>query len=221
MRGRSRRTLDILLAPATDAYRRLACGRLAERAVSAPYTKAPGRRVRARRAALRRGLRGGAARRHWPGPRSLRPGGAGERGVALDSLDLRGGVRPAIGVDLDWAHEPLVLYDVDEDRPVASIVDDQLSSTPAPRSSSSRIAFASASTCRSRSCSRATARPWQGSPTPRPVRRKSATFGSAPTCASPADTGAPSRWRRGRACICPRAAATTTRATASCASPRT
>ena len=39
------------------------------------------------------------------------PASAGSDWFALDSLDLRGGARPAFRVGLDWAHKPLVLYD--------------------------------------------------------------------------------------------------------------
>jgi OOP family OmpA-OmpF porin len=53
------------------------------------------------------------------------PAERGSEWFALDSLDLRGRVRPAIGVDLDWGHKPLVLYDVN-DHPVGSVVSDQL-----------------------------------------------------------------------------------------------
>ena len=42
-----------------------------------------------------------------------------------ESLDLRGELRPALGLTLDWAHKPLVLYDADGDE-VAAIVTDQL-----------------------------------------------------------------------------------------------
>jgi outer membrane protein OmpA-like peptidoglycan-associated protein len=53
------------------------------------------------------------------------PAERGSEWFVLDSLDLRGRVRPAIGVDLDWGHKPLVLYDVN-DHPVGSVVSDQL-----------------------------------------------------------------------------------------------
>jgi OOP family OmpA-OmpF porin len=53
------------------------------------------------------------------------PAERGSEWFALDSLDLRGRVRPAIGVDLDWGHDPLVLYDVN-DRRVGAVVSDQL-----------------------------------------------------------------------------------------------
>ena len=53
------------------------------------------------------------------------PAERGSEWFALDSLDLRGRVRPAIGVDIDWGHKPLVLYDVN-DHPVGSVVSDQL-----------------------------------------------------------------------------------------------
>jgi OOP family OmpA-OmpF porin len=42
-----------------------------------------------------------------------------------ESLDLRGDLRPALGLTLDWAHKPLVLYDA-EGEEVAAIVSDQL-----------------------------------------------------------------------------------------------
>jgi outer membrane protein OmpA-like peptidoglycan-associated protein len=53
------------------------------------------------------------------------PAERGSEWFALDTLDLRGRARPAIGVDLDWGHEPLVLYDPSGHR-VASVVSDQL-----------------------------------------------------------------------------------------------
>jgi hypothetical protein len=53
------------------------------------------------------------------------PAERGSEWFALDTLDLRGRVRPAIGIDLDWGHKPLVLYDAN-DRQVGSVVSDQL-----------------------------------------------------------------------------------------------
>ena len=44
---------------------------------------------------------------------------------AGESLDLRGSLRPAIGLTLDWAHDPLVVYDADGDE-VAAVVENQL-----------------------------------------------------------------------------------------------
>jgi outer membrane protein OmpA-like peptidoglycan-associated protein len=42
-----------------------------------------------------------------------------------ESLDLRGHGRPALGLTLDWAHKPLVLYDADGEE-AALIIEDQL-----------------------------------------------------------------------------------------------
>jgi OmpA-OmpF porin, OOP family len=44
---------------------------------------------------------------------------------AGESLDFRGSLRPAFGLVLDWAHDPLVVYDADGDEQ-AAIVEDQL-----------------------------------------------------------------------------------------------
>jgi outer membrane protein OmpA-like peptidoglycan-associated protein len=44
---------------------------------------------------------------------------------AGDSLDLRGHLRPALGLTLDWAHDPLVVYDASGDQ-TAAIVENQL-----------------------------------------------------------------------------------------------
>lgn len=41
------------------------------------------------------------------------PSERGSEWFALDTLDLRGHVRPAAGVVFDWAHRPLALYDKD------------------------------------------------------------------------------------------------------------
>lgn len=44
---------------------------------------------------------------------------------AGESLDLRGSLRPAFGLTLDWAHEPLVVYDANGDEQSA-VVENQL-----------------------------------------------------------------------------------------------
>ena len=44
---------------------------------------------------------------------------------AGESLDLRGSLRPAVGLTLDWAHDPLVVYDA-EGEEQAAIVENQL-----------------------------------------------------------------------------------------------
>lgn len=50
------------------------------------------------------------------------PADRGGEWFALDSLDLRGHLRPAAGAMLDWAHKPLVLYDAqgEEQRAIVS-----------------------------------------------------------------------------------------------------
>lgn len=53
------------------------------------------------------------------------PAEAGSDWFASESLDLRGHVRPAIGLTIDYAHEPLVLYDANGDE-VAPLIDGQL-----------------------------------------------------------------------------------------------
>ncbi len=53
----------------------------------------------------------------------LEPASAGSDWFSLDSLDLRGPARPAIGLTLDWAHRPLVLYGTDGKK--TPIVEDQ------------------------------------------------------------------------------------------------
>ena len=53
------------------------------------------------------------------------PAERGSEWFALDTLDLRGRVRPAIGADFDWGHKPLVLYDAN-DHVVGSVVGDQV-----------------------------------------------------------------------------------------------
>ncbi|MGD8859969.1 MAG: OmpA family protein [Myxococcales bacterium] len=53
------------------------------------------------------------------------PAEHGSDWFAGESLDLRGHVRPAVGLTLDWAHEPLVIYDANGDA-LAPVVEDQL-----------------------------------------------------------------------------------------------
>jgi outer membrane protein OmpA-like peptidoglycan-associated protein len=53
------------------------------------------------------------------------PSERGSEWFALDSLDLRGSGRPAIGLVVDYAYKPLVLYDQDHTER-ASLVQDQL-----------------------------------------------------------------------------------------------
>src|SRR5262249_13093887 len=38
------------------------------------------------------------------------PAERGSEWFVLDTLDLRGTARPAIGADFDWAHKPLLVY---------------------------------------------------------------------------------------------------------------
>jgi OmpA-OmpF porin, OOP family len=52
------------------------------------------------------------------------PSERGSEWFVLDTLDLRGTVRPAIGADFDWGHKPLVLYDANGNQ-VGSVVRDQ------------------------------------------------------------------------------------------------
>jgi outer membrane protein OmpA-like peptidoglycan-associated protein len=52
------------------------------------------------------------------------PAERGSEWFVLDTLDLRGRVRPAIGADLDWGHKPLVLYDANGHE-VGPVVADQ------------------------------------------------------------------------------------------------
>ena len=57
----------------------------------------------------------------WPSPASaqvsgfaveqLEPADPGSEAFALDTLDFRGQLRPAIGLVADWAHQPLAIYD--------------------------------------------------------------------------------------------------------------
>jgi len=53
------------------------------------------------------------------------PAEAGSDWFNGESLDLRGHVRPAIGLTIDYAHEPLVLYDANGDE-VAPLIESQL-----------------------------------------------------------------------------------------------
>jgi outer membrane protein OmpA-like peptidoglycan-associated protein len=52
------------------------------------------------------------------------PAERGSEWFVLDTLDLRGRIRPAIGADLDWGHKPLVFYDANGHE-VAPVVGDQ------------------------------------------------------------------------------------------------
>jgi OOP family OmpA-OmpF porin len=52
------------------------------------------------------------------------PAERGSEWFVLDTLDLRGHVRPAIGADFDWGHKPLILYDTNGNQ-AASVVRDQ------------------------------------------------------------------------------------------------
>lgn len=52
------------------------------------------------------------------------PAERGSEWFVLDTLDMRGHVRPAIGADFDWGHKPLLLYDTNGNQ-VASVVRDQ------------------------------------------------------------------------------------------------
>jgi outer membrane protein OmpA-like peptidoglycan-associated protein len=53
------------------------------------------------------------------------PAERGSEWFVLDTLDLRGRVRPAIGADFEWAHKPLLLYDANG-REVGPVVADQV-----------------------------------------------------------------------------------------------
>ena len=134
-------------------------------------------------------------------------------GSSLDSLDLRGHMRPAIGVVGDWAYRPLVENAPNGDVQY-SIVRNQIVSTRPPRSSCG-IGSGWGSTCPSRPSSttaRAPREPWR---LPRRrTRRRSAISASGSTCASSASTAAPSRARSARTCFSPRATPRRTRATA-------
>lgn len=52
------------------------------------------------------------------------PAERGSEWFVLDTLDLRGHLRPAIGADFDWGHKPLLLYDTNGNQ-VAPVVRDQ------------------------------------------------------------------------------------------------
>jgi outer membrane protein OmpA-like peptidoglycan-associated protein len=52
------------------------------------------------------------------------PAERGSEWFVLDTLDMRGHARPAIGLDLDWGHKPLILYDPNG-REVGAVVGDQ------------------------------------------------------------------------------------------------
>lgn len=53
------------------------------------------------------------------------PAEHGSNWFAGESLDLRGSVRPSLGLTLDWAYKPLVIYDANGNE-VAAIVESQL-----------------------------------------------------------------------------------------------
>lgn len=53
------------------------------------------------------------------------PAERGSEWFVLDTLDLRGSVRPAIGADFDWGHKPLILYDANGNQ-LGSVVSDQV-----------------------------------------------------------------------------------------------
>jgi outer membrane protein OmpA-like peptidoglycan-associated protein len=52
------------------------------------------------------------------------PAERGSEWFVLDTLDMRGTARPALGVDLDWAHKPLLVYDANGHE-VGAVVRDQ------------------------------------------------------------------------------------------------
>src|SRR5687768_1844681 len=54
------------------------------------------------------------------------PAEAGSDWFASESLDFRGHVRPAIGLTVDYAHKPLVLYDANGDE-FEALIESQLS----------------------------------------------------------------------------------------------
>ena len=54
------------------------------------------------------------------------PAERGSDWFSTDSLDLRGSLRPAAGVVVDWAHKPLVLYDADTHEEKKVLVGNQL-----------------------------------------------------------------------------------------------
>src|SRR5688572_27821788 len=49
------------------------------------------------------------------------PSERGSDWFVLDSLDLRGHLRPAVGVVADWGYKPLVLYNADGDEQTAIV----------------------------------------------------------------------------------------------------
>src|SRR5688572_24841301 len=53
------------------------------------------------------------------------PAERGSDWFSQDSLNIDGNGRLALGLTLDWAHKPLVMYDADGEE-VAAIVEDQL-----------------------------------------------------------------------------------------------
>jgi outer membrane protein OmpA-like peptidoglycan-associated protein len=53
------------------------------------------------------------------------PAERGSEWFVLDTLDMRGHLRPAIGADFDWGHKPLLLYDTNGNQ-VGSVVSDQM-----------------------------------------------------------------------------------------------
>ena len=53
------------------------------------------------------------------------PAERGSEWFVLDTLDLRGSVRPALGADFDWGHKPLILYDANGNQ-LGSVVSDQV-----------------------------------------------------------------------------------------------
>src|SRR5438128_824361 len=53
------------------------------------------------------------------------PSERGSEWFVMDSLDMRGHVRPAIGVVADYAHRPLVVYNADGSQR-AAILSDQM-----------------------------------------------------------------------------------------------
>ena len=60
------------------------------------------------------------------------PAGGGSEWFSLESLDFRGRVRPALGLVIDGAWKPLVVFD-QNGNPVATMLRDQLVATPTPR----------------------------------------------------------------------------------------
>ena len=219
--GRSH-THGILLAPAAAAYcpwaRRKPSTCRQDSSCNEQGTPISHRVRRRRRAAQRRAgtafaqpvATGLALDRFDPAER-------GSEWFVLDTLDLRGRVRPAIGADFDWGHKPLVLYDANDH--VVGIGGRAIrSSFTSARRSCSGIDFASGSTFRSPIVQSGDGATLAGVTYPAPTSPEVGDLrlgadvrlvGRVP--------GAPSRSRRARACTCPRASRTTTRATESCA----